>query len=422
MNYQQLGRYKLGEAIATGSHARLYTVHDNTNLVIKVFPASLAEEASYSERFDRELERVSQLEHPHILRPVDYGVDGDVSYIVLPFCRGGSLHAHLAAGNPLTAGTTIEILRQVAKAIDYAHEQGTVHRDVRPGNILFDDESRAYLADFGLAKIIQETYALYGDTRLVSDPAFTAPEQWQGSLGGAATDRYALGIIAYLLLTGKLPFEASTPGAVKYQHLNEFPTPVSVQRPEIPAAVDEVIAKTLAKQPDQRYAAASEFVQALAEAVQGEPIIVPEMVESHKQTEPQVTQIPLRRPKTVTWWLRRLGCLLILVVWLLLMASPCLIVTVLVQGEATFALSDKPGHQVRIFKVQSDEARGIGFSIGTVQNESTDAACILTQVRFLLWQGRSQPTNYCQCFTYISGEWWPDPPVNDECSPLQSGQ
>lgn len=417
MENQTLGRYQVGERVGTGRNASVYRVQATAHQVIKVLPVSLSEDISYPQRFDREMERTAQLEHPAILPLVDYGVEKGISYVVMPWMQSGSLAERMAAGKALPISETLSILRRIAQALEYAHTQGVVHGDVHSGNILFDEDGNAVLSDFGLATVLQDTYGMMRQKRWVSDPAFLAPEVWETLNFSALSDIYALGVAAYQLLTGRLPFEASTPSAIEYQHRHEKPVPVSAQRPDLPPEVDAILAKVLAKDPAQRYRSAAAFVQALAELVEGEG--ESEIAEAVIENE---TEKPVVRRLGKGWWTRRVGCWLLIGIWFLLMLSPCLVITVLVQGEVVYGLSDKPGHELRIFKVQSETARGFGISLGTVERESDGNVCILTRVRYAVWRGDAEETNYCQCYHEQAGEWLPLEPVDNQCHAAESNE
>jgi hypothetical protein len=161
----------------------------------------------------------------------------------------------------------LEVLRQIASALDYAHRHGIIHRDLKASNILFDDDNNAYLSDFGIARAVESTTNLTQSGHIVGTPQYMAPEQWKGDPLDGRTDIYALGVLVYQLLTGSLPFNAPTTAAMMYKHLNEKPPAPTNLRPNLPEAINEVIGKVLEKDPDKRYTSATEFYTALESAV-----------------------------------------------------------------------------------------------------------------------------------------------------------
>jgi serine/threonine protein kinase len=297
-----------------------------------------------------------------------------------------------------------------------------------------------------LAGILQETFSLIGVEQRIGSPAFLAPELWRGQVATPQSDIYALGILAYQLFAGKLPFEASTIGAVEYQHLNEIPLPPSKHQPDLSKDVDAVFERVLAKQSAHRFPTASLFIQALAIALDSvldvetsvqpalkvdaplsRPLLSSETLiddaESIDQTdEALVTDIDIPAPHSpILKWIRRVGCLAMIVVWMALMLSPCLLLTVIVRGEATLPLSDKPGHQLRMFKIFEDDVRGFGFSWGSVEQSNNEGEmCIKSHVRYFTWQGSGENVDFCQCYTKVDDDWVAGTSVDNMCNPSQN--
>jgi oligopeptide transport system substrate-binding protein len=272
-----LGQYELREKLGAGGMGTVYRAYQ-ANLkrivAIKVLPADLSQSPGYLERFNREATTAASLEHAHIVPVYDYGTQRNISYVVMRLLTGGSLSARLAqrAGerNPLPSlGETADLLKQLASALDYAHSQGVIHRDIKPGNVMFDNQGDAYLVDFGIAKLLESTSRLTGTGMTMGTPSYMAPEQWRAEEVGPATDQYALGVMAYELVTGRLPFEAPTPYSLMHKHLNELPTPPHAWRPDIPEAVTQVLLRAMAKSPDERFPTVTAFAQAFDAAVQG---------------------------------------------------------------------------------------------------------------------------------------------------------
>lgn len=271
---KQIGPYKLEGLIGMGGMAAVYASYQASvqrKVAVKVLPSHLAEQSGYLERFKREVELAARLEHPHILPVYDHGSDAGLSYIVMRLLQGGSLSQRLRENQGMSVEDTLKILRQIGNALDYAHHENVVHRDLKPSNVLFDHVGNAYLSDFGISKVISDsTSGLTGTGQIIGTPSYMAPEQWEGADATPKTDLYAFGILAYMMLTGRLPFEAPTPLALMRKHLYDTPQSPLEIRPDLPLAVESVIAKSLAKRPENRFNSAKEFVETLERALKGQ--------------------------------------------------------------------------------------------------------------------------------------------------------
>ncbi len=272
---QTLGQYQLLEQIGQGGMATVYKGYQpalNRYVAIKVLPPYYAHDPGFAERFTREAQAIAQLEHPNILPVYDFGKQGDVSYIVMKYVPAGTLRDRL--GQPLPPIDAVHLIEQIAAALDTAHDRGILHRDIKPGNILLDERGWVYLSDFGLAKMVEGTTNLTGTGVGVGTPAYMSPEQGQGLSVDARTDVYALGVVLFEMLTGRVPYRAETPMAVVIKHVTDpIPLPRRMN-PNIPEAVEQVLLKALAKNPAHRFARAGDLAQALKRAVQGlEPAV-----------------------------------------------------------------------------------------------------------------------------------------------------
>jgi serine/threonine-protein kinase len=234
-------------------------------VAIKVLPPYHAKAETFIARFIREARAVARLEHPHILPIYDFGREGELSYIVTKYVEGGTLKDQL--GQPFDLRRAASIISQVASALDYAHDQGIIHRDVKPSNILLDHGEWALLTDFGLAKMTGTSARITGSGVGIGTPAYMSPEQGQGLEVDRRSDVYSLGVILYEMLTGRTPYEADSPLSVMVQHITKpLPSPREAN-PNIPVAVERVILKALVKDPAYRYARAGDLAAALEEAV-----------------------------------------------------------------------------------------------------------------------------------------------------------
>ena len=272
---RRLGPYVITGQIGRGGMARVYKGRHQTlqrDVAIKILFTHLANNDEFLARFRREAQAVAALRHSHIVQVYDFGVQGEMYYMVMEYVTGGSLMDRLAdltsAGERLSLAEIARLVREVASALDYAHAQGIVHRDLKPANIMLTAEGQAVLADFGLARLMSDTrHTATGAT--FGTPAYMSPEQAQGDRGDERSDTYTLGVILYELVTGQLPFGADTPFGMLMMHLNEPVPPPRMGNPQLPEAVEPVILKAMAKAPQARYQTAGELAQALSRAVAG---------------------------------------------------------------------------------------------------------------------------------------------------------
>ncbi len=267
-----LGRYRMLERAGTGGMSEVWKAEDETlkrTVAVKVILGPVAQDPTFRERFLREARLVAGLEHPNVLPVYDYGsstVDGqDVSYLVMPLVAGGSLKGRTAG--PIPPSLAVTWLSAIASALDHAHAKGILHRDIKPANVLMDSQGRPLLADFGLARSVDATSGLTATGTVMGTPLYMAPEQATGGALDSRADEYALAVVAFELLSGRVPFIADSPLAVLHQQVTAPPPPLSTVLPGSPAAADAVLAKALAKKADERYATCGTFVRALGDAL-----------------------------------------------------------------------------------------------------------------------------------------------------------
>ncbi len=266
-----LGRYRLKQKLGQGGMSEVYLAYDedlDRDVALKVVSSSHAE---YIERFKREARAIGRLTHDHILPAFDSGEQGPWHYLVMPFIEHHTLRERLERSD-LTLEETAELLQQIASALQCAHDNGIVHRDIKPSNILLRDDHHAYLADFGLAKSIKGNSDLTQLGTLLGTPEYMAPELAEGP-ATASSDIYALGVLLYQMVTGRVPFEGPTPMAVYLKQLREEPIPPSYINPAIPPAIEQVIMRALEKDPTYRYQTATELAQAYMEALEASTYI-----------------------------------------------------------------------------------------------------------------------------------------------------
>jgi len=269
-----LGPYEIVALLGAGGMGQVYRARDprlERDVAIKVLTEALSKEPGYLERFQREARAVAKLNHPNIVPVYDFGEQGNFTYLVMPLIPGGTLRDYLAQRRRLPLAEAISITDQVASALQYAHERGLVHRDVKPANILLSPEGRALLSDFGIVRLVEKGDAS-GATlthlgTFVGSPEYAAPEMVTGAAVDLRVDLYALGVVLFQLLTGQLPFSGATPMALLMMQTQQPPPAPRSLNPEIPPAVEAVVLKLLAKRPEDRYQTAAEVVAALRAAI-----------------------------------------------------------------------------------------------------------------------------------------------------------
>lgn len=301
---EAVGPYRIVEQLGQGGMATVYRAYHpylERDVAIKVLHAALKSDPSFEERFRREAQIVAKLEHPNIVPVYDYNQHHGESYLVMKFVEGETLKARMAR-QPLTLPETIRILNAVSAALSYAHERDILHRDIKPSNILIDTRGEIYLADFGLARIASAGESTLSKDMLLGTPQYISPEQAQGTTAlSAATDIYSLGVVIYEIIVGRTPYTADTPYAIIHGHIYApLPLPSKVN-PNVPASVERVLLKVLAKDPPDRYPRAVDFAQAFQDAVQkagvsdfgaGKVRIPPEGIDSKVRGAPSSIHAP----------------------------------------------------------------------------------------------------------------------------------
>jgi tetratricopeptide (TPR) repeat protein len=266
---ETLGPYRLLERVGAGGMATVYKAYHaamDRYVAIKVLPRHLARDAGFLARFAREARTIARLEHRYILPVYDVAEHDGIPFLVMRYTDGGDLSSLIVSGR-LGMQRAVEIIAQVAEALAYAHRQGVIHRDVKPANVLISREGDALLADFGIAKIYEDTLQLTSEGGIVGTPAYMAPEQIQGQPLDPRADIYALGVVLYQALTGQVPFQAETPLAVALMHVHEPLRPPRRINQAIPEVLERIILRAMAKSPADRFPDAGEMAAALRGAL-----------------------------------------------------------------------------------------------------------------------------------------------------------
>ncbi|WP_137939539.1 serine/threonine-protein kinase [Chitinivorax sp. B] len=264
----KVGRYQMREKIGEGAMARVFKAYDpeiDRTIAIKVLRPELSRVEDYRTRFLRESRGAGVLSHPNIVTVYDVGEDGEQPYIAMEFVDGHTLSDLLKKKEVLSTKTVVEIGIQLAKALDYAHKRGVIHRDVKPANIMqLNDSKTIKVADFGICRIeggdaTQATRV--GD--VLGTPNYMSPEQVSGQAVDARSDLFSAGVVLYQLLAGALPFEGDTLVSVALKIMKSDPVPLDKLRPDLPLSLRRIIDRTLRKQPDKRFQTGDELAQAL---------------------------------------------------------------------------------------------------------------------------------------------------------------
>jgi eukaryotic-like serine/threonine-protein kinase len=268
---KRFGRYEVVGELGRGAMGVVYKARDpQIDRMVAVKTVSLhghdAEaEKEYRARFLNEAQAAGRLHHPGIVSVFDVGEDSESGdpYIVLEYVAGEALNRVLSRERKLALARAIDIAEEVARALDYAHEQGVTHRDIKPGNILLTEERHAKIADFGIAKLNLAHFTLPG--RLLGTPAYMAPEQLSGEGADGRSDLFSLGVILYAMVTGHSPFQGDSATTICFKVANREPVPASALDLELPRFLDAVISRAMAKDPAKRYQRGAEFADDLAQ-------------------------------------------------------------------------------------------------------------------------------------------------------------
>ncbi|WP_096697994.1 serine/threonine-protein kinase [Polaromonas sp. AER18D-145] len=283
MSLNKLGRYDIIRVLGRGAMGLVYEARDpnlDRRVAIKTIKVeNLSEEAAadYEARFRTEAHSAARLQHPNIVSVYDSDRHGDMAFLVMEFIQGEDLKHHLDGGRRYSLEDTLRMVRDLLSALDYAHRQSIVHRDIKPANLLIEADGRVKLTDFGVARIQDSGEATRTQGTIVGTLKYMSPEQVQGLPIDARADLFAAGVVLYQLLTGKRPFDGDTDFAIIQQIVGHTPAAPSSFNTLLPAAIDAVVARALAKKRDQRFATAQEFSAALQEASghASDPTIVP---------------------------------------------------------------------------------------------------------------------------------------------------
>ena len=296
-----LGRYQLGRVLGKGAMGSVCEALDpklHRKVAIKtILMGQLDEETAkdFSVRFEREARAVARLNHPNIVQVYDFGEEGDTAYLVMELIDGKELKSALTTGRPFDRKECVRIMCELLDALDFAHEAKVIHRDIKPANVMFDSQGRTKLTDFGVARVTDADRTSAERTQagtVVGTPAYMSPEQLQGLPIDRRTDVFSAGVILYQFLTGQKPFTGEGAWTVQKKIVQDEPPAPSSINVALSPEFDRVVAKALAKDPEQRFATAREFAEALRRAAEGKPAVPeaePTLVVPRDTSVPQAT-------------------------------------------------------------------------------------------------------------------------------------
>jgi eukaryotic-like serine/threonine-protein kinase len=277
------GRYELDGVVGRGGMAEVYRARDirlDRIVAIKTLRADLARDQIFQARFRREAQSAASLNHPSIVAVYDTGEDMatgvPVPYIVMEYVDGRTVRDLLQEGHRLLPERSLEIIDGVLRALDYSHQAGIVHRDIKPGNVMVTRNGDIKVMDFGIARAMSDAQATMTQTaQVIGTAQYLSPEQARGERVDARSDLYSAGCLLYELLTGRPPFTGDSPVAIAYQHVRENPVPPSRVDPDVPAWADAIVLKAMAKSPADRYQTAADMRADLQRAASGMPVSAP---------------------------------------------------------------------------------------------------------------------------------------------------
>lgn len=330
------GRYVLVEQIGVGGMAIVYRAIDrNTghSVAVKVLKPEFNRDVEFVSRFQREAEAASKMTHHNIVNLLDVGMDGENRYLIMEYVKGKTLKEVIQEKGRLSPAVAVQITIRILSALQHAHQNGIIHRDIKPQNILVHSDGHIKVADFGIARMANSSTLTKGDSVMGSVHYFS-PEQAQGQGTDVTSDLYSVGVTLYEMLTGRVPFDGDSPVAVAMQHLHAVPENIRNYAPEVSEAICHVCLKAMEKNPQYRYHSAREMASELRMALEGRVTdLQPRLVEKALHTPPakvtpvrktsvrQQTGRNARQPNAALWWILTAVVALVLVAGMFVMIT-----------------------------------------------------------------------------------------------------
>jgi beta-lactam-binding protein with PASTA domain len=372
------GRYRVIERLGSGGMADVYCAEDQQlgrRVAVKLLHHRLAEDQQFVERFRREASSAAGLQHPSIVAIFDRGEWDGTYYIAMELIRGRTLKDVIRERGPAPPAAAVDVVLQILRAARYAHQRGIVHRDIKPHNVMIDEDGRVKVTDFGIARAgasdMTETGSVMGTAQYLS------PEQAQGRPVDARSDLYSIGIVLYELLTGVVPFDAESPVTVALKQVSETPVPPRERNPQVPLWLDAVVLRALEKEPANRFASADEFIEALRGGTLAPVEVVP--------PPPPVEEILVEDDRRARrWWLWLLILLALAAIavgaYLLLRPQQATVPNVIGRKSATASqMLQNDGFEVKVNRVtNADVDRDIVFGQSPRPGEEADEGSTVT--------------------------------------------
>lgn len=317
------GRYQINGFIGEGGMSRVWRALDqNTgkNVAVKVLREEYSEDENFIRRFDREAQAASRMSHPNIVNLLDVGVEEDgTRYLVMEYVQGKTLKRFIQESGALRPEIAAQIIIRVLAALQHAHQNGVVHRDIKPQNILIDKEGTVKVADFGIARMANAQTVNQTDESVMGSVYYFSPEQARGAAVDARSDIYSVGVVFYEMLTGKVPFTGDTPVAIAMQHLQTAPIPPAEVNPSVSSALDFVVLHAMEKKPRRRYQSAEEMLRDVRLAMEHPDTILAARAEAERREKAERERE--RRSKSVRRRVRVMRAALVTVFSLLLVGA-----------------------------------------------------------------------------------------------------
>ena len=317
------GRYQINGFIGEGGMSRVWRALDqNTgkNVAVKVLREEYSEDESFIRRFDREAQAASRMSHPNIVNLLDVGVEEDgTRYLVMEYVQGKTLKRFIQESGALRPEIAAQIIIRVLAALQHAHQNGVVHRDIKPQNILIDKEGTVKVADFGIARMANAQTVNQTDESVMGSVYYFSPEQARGAAVDARSDIYSVGVVFYEMLTGKVPFTGDSPVAIAMQHLQTAPIPPAEVNPSVSSALDFVVLHAMEKKPRRRYQTAEEMLRDVRLAMEHPDTILAARAEAERREKAERERE--RRNKSVRRRVRVMRAALVTVFSLLLVGA-----------------------------------------------------------------------------------------------------
>ena len=388
------GRYELKEIVGTGGMSVVYRAWDlkyNREVAVKVLRREYIEDEDFIRRFNHEAQAASKMSHPNIVNMLDVGQDGEIRYIVMEYVKGQTLKELIRKSGRIRPARAVQMTMRILAAVDHAHRNHIVHRDIKPQNILVDENGVVKVADFGIARLTTSGSTLtQNDGNVLGSVHYFSPEQANGLVADEKSDLYSVGVVLYEMVTGQVPFDGDSPISVALKHVREAPRSTRTLNPEISRGLDEVILKALDKDSSRRYQSAAEMAQDLKKAMRmpgGGFVRYPDMGGVVYHVEQEKPRPPVRK--------RRIWPVVLCLALLVVLITVGLFMTV---GRRMINDLIKQLYVPNVVFMDSEQAQqtlqeaGLSASLSSRHDETVEAGVVIEQnpaAGSLIWPGSS---------------------------------